>query len=98
MFNIFKKKKEEKAEFPFHFAQIVWNDVALHNGTLDDYNKEIQRIKNGKIVEKITYTESDALSIVKAYSIPIFDYTKLKEDKFNFEESMAMTGTFLENG
>lgn len=96
-FNLFKRKeKKEKNEFPYHYSIIIWNDVALHNGTLDDFNKEIQRIKGGKIVDKIPYTEADAESIVKTYNIPIFDYTRMKGDEFNFEESLAMTGTFIE--
>ena len=97
IFNLFRKKEQEKSEFPYHYAQIIWNESALHSGTLDDYNKEIQRIKNGKIVERIPFTEADAISIVESYNIPIFDYTKMKGDKFNFEESMSLTGTFIEN-
>ena len=94
IFNLFRKKKEEKAEFPSHFVQIVWNEPALHNGTKDNHNKEIQRIKNGEIFKR-PYTSAEVKAIIDTYHIA-FDDTTMKGDEFNFEKSTALGGEFIE--
>ncbi|MBU0893880.1 MAG: hypothetical protein KKF48_02360 [Nanoarchaeota archaeon] len=91
-----KKEKKEKEDFPNHYAQIVWTDYALNNSTFDDYNKEIQRIKYGKIVEITPYNESDLEAIKKIYQIPVSDLTKRQGEEFKFESMDSLTGTFSE--
>lgn len=94
---LFGKKKEENIEFPYHYIRVVWTDIALHDSTFDDYNKEIQRIKNGKVVENILYTESDLEAMKEVYKIPFFDMTKIKDgEELNFESMDSLTGTFTE--
>ncbi|MDD5651221.1 MAG: hypothetical protein PHF86_12530 [Candidatus Nanoarchaeia archaeon] len=97
--NIFKKlsgkKKKERVEFPYHFIKIVWTESALHEGTLDEFNKEIQRIKGDEIY-KIPYTKVDLDALVKVYQIPVIDMTKLQGEEFKFEELDLLQGNHVE--
>jgi 3-oxoacyl-(acyl-carrier-protein) synthase len=95
MFNIFKKKKEER-ELPYHYLQIVWTDNAVHDATFDDYNKEIQRIRGGVIVEQCSYTLADLKAFKEVYKIPVRDTTIERDESFQFETMDAMTGSFSE--
>jgi hypothetical protein len=92
-----KKQTEEKVEFPYHYARIVWTEAAIHDSVFDDYNKEIQIIKGGEIFQKIPYTIIDKEAIETVLKIPIRDMTKEKsEEKFEFETMDSLTGTFSE--
>jgi len=93
---LFKKEKKEPIEYPFHYIKIVWTESALHQGTFDDYNKEIQRIKDGEIVEVVSYTKADLDSMKKIYQIPSIDITKMKEEDFKFEVNESISGRFQE--
>lgn len=97
-FNIERiKKKEEPVEFPFHYAQVVWTESAIYNGTLDDYNKEIQIIKGGEMTEQVSYTKEELKAIIESYGIPYVDWTKLDDNEdFEFMELDALTGELTE--
>lgn len=85
LFNLFKKKKEIK--FPKHYAKIIFTQPAIDNGVFDVYQKEIQEIINGNIVEKISYTEADVFALRKIKKIPIIDLTKdINEEEYEFEQ------------
>lgn len=89
--NWFKKNEEPEIEPPDR-VEIVFTEEAQEKGTLDDFNKEIRRFRNGVIVEKKKYYMSVAKSMSKIYEIPILDLTKNKEDDYEFDEITALHG------
>lgn len=94
---ILNKKEKKKYEFPYHFIRIVWTESAIRRGIFDDFQKEIQRIKGGRIVEVRQYTEQDLNAMIQVYEIPSFDYTRIKEkEEFQFESMDSLSGTFSE--
>jgi hypothetical protein len=89
-------QEKKPTEFPYHYLQIVFTENGLHRGTLDDYSKEIQRIKGGRIIERIQYTEEEVIALTKSFNIPLVDRTKIKSEEFQFEDVNALTGQFTE--
>ena len=83
------EKKEEQVEFPYHYIRIVWTESAIHDGIFDDYNKNIERVKNGEIVETISYTKLDLDSLIEVYQIPVVDMTIFSNEKFKFESILC---------
>lgn len=92
-----RKNKKQKKDFPYHYIRIIWTESAVHDGMFDDYNKEIQRVKGGEILDSISYTESDLEAIKYVYKIPVVDLTeKDSKVKFEFESMGSLSGSFSE--
>src|SRR3990167_7628208 len=74
-------KKKEKLEYPYEFAEVVFNDSALNNGIGDYSNKLILRYKYNSRIGRLevyrVYGYSD--SLVKIFreklKIPVYDTT-----------------------
>ena len=81
-------RKKRKVEFPEHYIRVVFTEEASSEGVFDIYQKEVQRIFRGKVIEKIfPSTEFDIMSLQKTYKIPIIDMTKnIQEEQFEFQD------------
>lgn len=90
-----KKKEKELIEFPYEYARIIFTEQAIHEGVTDDFQKEIQILKDGKIVEQISYTRSDVESIRNS-GIPLIDLTIKDKEEFIFDKVHSLTGTVSE--
>ena len=81
--NLLKKKKEP--EYPYEFAEVIFNDLAKSQG-LDDYpNKLIKRYRYNEKIRRLelyrTYGYSDSLvhAFRKKLKIPVYDSTTEEE-------------------
>ena len=90
--NKFFPKEDEEIEIPDRL-EIVFTDEAREKGTLDDFNKEIKRYKNGVIVQREKYTGSMLIAMRKTYGLPVLDLTTSKDQDYEFEEITALEGT-----
>ena len=90
--NKFFSKEEEEIELTDRL-EIVFTDEAKEKGTLDDFNKEIKRYKNGIVVQREKYTGSMFIAMRKTYGLPVLDLTTSKDQDYEFEEITALEGT-----
>lgn len=88
-----RKKEEEDLEEP-NQIRISYTQEALSKGTLDDFNKRIQVIVDGFVVEeKFPYSKIEAEALSEVYGLVINDLTEEEDDEdFEFEESFSLEG------
>ena|SRR3990167_3221831 len=88
----FSKGEDEEIEIPDRL-EIIFTEEAKEKGTLDDFNKEIKRYKNGIIVQREKFTSGMLIAMRKTYGLPVLDLTTSKEQDYEFEEITALEGT-----
>jgi hypothetical protein len=84
LINLFKKDEEEQF-YPAHFLRVVLSSVAQSRGINDDFNKEIQRVKNGKVIEIFTFSEELLNNLINVYEIPVYKELPTDEEEYEFD-------------
>lgn len=88
------RNKEENGEIIFpDRLEIVFTSEAQEKGTLDDFNKEIKRYKNGVVVDRQPYSLSMLKAMMQTYRVPPLNLTSKQDQEFEFDEITALEGT-----
>jgi len=77
--------KKEKLEYPAEFIRIRLNPIAKSMGLNDEFNKEIDMIKNGVVVNTFPYTEKTLKAIKELDEMPIYEEDYSEDEDFEYD-------------
>ena len=77
--------KKEKLEYPAEFIRIRLNPIAKSMGLNDEFNKEIDVIKNGVVVNTFQYTEKTLKAIKELDELPIYEEDYSEDEDFEYD-------------
>lgn len=78
-------KKEEELKYPSHFFLIRLNPIAKSLGIKDTFNKEIDEIKNGVVINTFPYSDKLLSSIKELDEVPLFEEDFDEDEEYEYD-------------